>query len=50
MRLDGSGKRHGLRLSIVREIIDLCKADLKYLRSEKFGGLKQTIHFSTNDS
>ena len=50
MRHDGSGERHGLRLSIVCEIIDLSKTDLKYSRSAKYGGPKQTIHFSTNDS
>lgn len=42
-RLDESGEGHGLGLSIVREIIDLTKANIKYDRSEELGGLGISI-------
>ncbi|MBT5074219.1 MAG: sensor histidine kinase [Kordiimonadaceae bacterium] len=42
-RLDEAGDGHGLGLSIVREIIDLNNARIKYSRSDQFGGLKVFI-------
>lgn len=40
IRLDEAGEGYGLGLSIVREIIDLNGAQIKYASSEAFGGLK----------
>ncbi len=46
IRLDETGEGHGLGLSIVREIIDLHQAQIKYSRSEQYGGLKVSIDLS----
>ena len=43
IRLDEAGEGYGLGLSIVREIIDLNEADIKYAPSEELGGLKVFI-------
>ncbi|MCC3861545.1 ATP-binding protein [Pseudemcibacter aquimaris] len=48
IRLDEAGEGHGLGLSIVREIIDLIGADIKYGRSEQLGGLKITIQLGSS--